>query len=306
MGPIPIPEVIAPPWGAPVDTPVNTTFQTIFVVIHFAVALAVVLIALHRPIKTKDRFELRFRVLVLIGGGLGAFFFEPAGDRLGQLWYNESGGQWPLVHLYGVHVPLWALPVYITFVGGGTLWVIDRVRSGAKAGEFFKVFAGITVADLLIEIPILLWGGLYQYWGDNQPLWNPVWFPLPLWFIIINRLLSLVPALVIFGIMSTRARHIEWVIPFVIPGSLMAAYALAGWPVILTLQNGEGLQVTTLGAFGTIVLATFFTVLGVKILPKLRDVMPVTAAYDGYVKDPVPEVDDDGKRSLADRLAGFV
>jgi hypothetical protein len=53
------------------------------------------------------------------------------------------------------------------------------------------------------------------------------------------------------------------------------------------------------------VLATFLTVIGVKILPKFRDLMAVTPAYDGCVKYEAP-LAAEGKRSLTDRLAGFV
>ncbi len=123
---------------------IDTIFQSIFTLTLFACAAVVVCVALRRPVRNKDRAEVRFRTLVFVGAGLGAVIFEPAGDRLVQCWYYARGGQWTLIALYGVSVPIWALPVYVMFIGASVLWIVHRVRLGTTHWELAGVLAGIT------------------------------------------------------------------------------------------------------------------------------------------------------------------
>jgi hypothetical protein len=261
-----------PPVGAPVDMVADHTWQWIFGSLHFGLAGIVIVAAAWGPARTRDWFELTFRMLVLFGGALGAIVFEGAIDRGGQLWYAEIDA-WPLVHWYGVSVPLWVMPVYLWFLGGGSLWFILRIRAGATSRDFMKIFAAIVVADLLLEIPIIKIAKLYTYWGDTQPFYSQKWFPLPAWYLTTNRLFDLVPAITILMVMSAGKRRLVWTIPVVMPMSIYAAYALVTWPVIGALQNDLSKTVTWGAGALTMVLGMLGTYAGIKVAPRLQHAM---------------------------------
>lgn len=278
------------PAGAPIDMAADPTWQWIFGLLHFGLAALTIYLAARGPVRERNWAELRFRMLVLLGGALGAVFFEAAIDRAGQLWYAEIGA-WDLVTMYGVSVPLWVLPVYLWFLGGGTLYIILRVRSGARPRDFIKIFLYIAVADLLLEIPIIKMAGLYTYWGDTQPYYSQDWFPLPLWYITTNRWFDLLPALIVLLLMSTRVRHIEWSIPVVMVVSCYVTYGSVTWPVVNALQNGASKPVTWLAGTVTIILGVGATYIGAHLAPKLRHSMDwfSGAVPDEYPSDPAEE-----------------
>jgi hypothetical protein len=250
----------------------DPTWQWIFGTLHFALAALVIVVAARGPIRHRNWFELTFRMLVLFGGAMGAVVFEGAIDRGGQLWYAEVGA-WPLVHWFGVHVPLWVMPVYLWFLGGGSLWIIQYIRKGGTTRGFMKIFAGIVAADLALEIPIIKIAKLYAYWGDTQPWFNHDWFPLPAWYLTTNRLFDLLPALAILLVMSIGKRRLVWTIPFVMWMSIYAAYALVTWPVIGALQNHLSSPVTWAAGALTMTLGLMGTFVGIHFAPRLRHAM---------------------------------
>lgn len=257
------------PEGAPVHMAADPTWQWIFGGLHFGVAALVIFFAARGPIRKRNWAELRFRMLVLFGGALGAVFFEGAIDRGGQLWYAEIDA-WPLITLYGVAVPLWVMPVYLWFLGGGALYIIHRIRTGAQPRDFIRIFALIALADLALEIPIIKIAELYTYWGDTQPFYDQTWFPLPLWFIVTNRWFDLLPALLLMGLMSTRIKHIEWSIPVVMVAGCYITYGSVTWPVIMALQNGASEGLAWAAGTLTIVLGLGATYLGAQFAPRMR------------------------------------
>jgi|GEM_PF-3094952 len=258
-----------PPAGAPVDMVVDPTWQWIFGSLHFGLAALTIYLAARAPVRQRNWAELRFRMLVLFGGALGAVFFEGAIDRGGQLWYADIGA-WHLKTLYGVQVPLWVMPVYLWFLGGGALFIIQRIRAGARPKDFILIFAYITVADFALEIPLIKTAGLYRYWGDTQPFFHHRWFPLPLWFVTTNRWFDLLPAMIILLLMSTRIRHIEWTIPLVMIAGCYVTYGSVTWPVIAALQNRWSQPITWIAGGVTILLGLGATYLGAHLAPRLR------------------------------------
>lgn len=263
---------MGPPAGAPVHMAADPTWQWIFGLLHFGLAGLTVFLAARGPVKARNWAELRFRLLVLLGGTLGAVFFEGAIDRSGQLWYAEIGA-WSLIELYGVSVPLWVAPVYTWFLGGGTLYIVHRVRTGARPRDFIAIFGLIALADLALEVPLIKIAELYTYWGETQPFYSQDVFPLPLWFITTNRWFDLLPALVVLLLMSTRIRHIEWTIPVVMVVSCYVTYGSVAWPVIAALQNGASEGLTWAAGTLTILLGLGATYLGAHAAPRLRHAM---------------------------------
>ncbi len=261
-----------PPVDAPVEMVVDPNWQWIFGLLHFAVAALVVYFAARGPLRQRDWREFAFRMTILFSGALGAVIFEGAVDRAGKLWYAEIGA-WPLMTLWGVHVPLWVAPVYLWFIGGGSLWIIQRIRAGSRPRDYLIIFGGIAVADLMLEIPIIKIAKLYTYYGDNQPFYSPDWFPLPLWFITTNRLFDLVPAMLIVLLMSFRSKWVIAAIPVAMFGSMYVSYAFVTWPVVAALHSGASPLQAHLAATYTIVVGLVVTFAGAHIAPRMKNMM---------------------------------
>jgi hypothetical protein len=281
---------VPPPIDAPVSMVVDPMWQWIFGVLHFGVAALVVYFAARGPLGQRNWRELAFRMTILFSGALGAVVFEGAVDRAGKLWYAEHGA-WPLMTLWGVHVPLWVAPVYLWFIGGGSLWIIQRIRAGSRPRDYLVIFGGIAVADLLLEVPIIKIAKLYTYYGDNQPFFSQQWFPLPLWFITTNRLFDLVPAMLIVLLMSFRSKWVIAAIPVVMFGSMYVSYAFVVWPTVAALHSGASPLQAHLAATYTIVVGLAATYAGAQIAPKMQHLM---AHHDPAARAPVaaprPEV----------------
>lgn len=264
--------MIQPQVGAPIDMVADPTWQLAFGILHFAIAGLVVAYAAKTPIKEKNWNELLFRMMVLLGATLSAYFFEAAIDRAGQLWYAEIGA-WPMSDFWGVRVPLWVAPVYTWFLGGGALILIHAVRTGAPRNFYYKVFLGIVIADLLLEVPIILMGGLYAYWGDTQPFFHELYFPVPAWYLFVNRFFDFFPAMMVLLVMSSGKKWAVWTIPFVMIAGAYGSYALTTWPVIIALQNDGSIIMTHIGGALTIGLALLGTYICVISAPKLQHAM---------------------------------
>jgi len=263
---------MSPPAGAPTHLAVDSAWQAAFGGAHFAVAAAVIFLVARGPVRTRHWAELRFRMLVLLGGALGAVFFEGAVDRAGNLWYAVPG-QWHMIAFFGIHVPLWVMPVYLWFAGGFAVWIILQARAGAPPRTFLKIGGALVLADLLLEIPIVRFAKLYVYYGHNQPLFNHSWFPLPAWYITTNVFFVMLPALLVLAVMSTKRRHIEWTIPFVMIAACYMTYGSVTWPVVAAIQNGLSKTDTTLAALLTIGLGLTAVYLSAQLAPKLRHAM---------------------------------
>lgn len=234
--------------GAPVDMVMDPTAQLLFTVLHFAIAIAVtawICARLERPTRT-------VALLVLLGGGL-TVFAEPWFDRLEFIWHAEVG-QWTLFEMYGHSVPLWMLPVYYWYMGGQTLLVLHLLRTGASVRKIFMLGTLFSLADGLLELPILYAGGVYTYFG-HQPFWDADWFPLPGWILIINGALPVAAAAGVLLLGSLRDRRYLWAIPAVIPMSGFAVYAAFAWPAWAALNAPEASTVVThLAATVTVLL----------------------------------------------------
>lgn len=263
---------MSPPSHAPVGLTVDSAWQWGFGIFHFTVALLVIWLFGRGPFARRDWAELRFRMLVLVGGGLGAVFFEGAVDRAGNLWYAVPG-QWQMITLFGIHVPLWVAPVYLWFAGGFALFTVLKVRDGAGPRTFMRIAGVLVIADIGFEIPIVRFAKLYVYYGHTQPLFNAKWFPLPAWYITTNMFFVLLPALLVLAVMASGKRHVEWTIPFVMVAACYMCYGSVTWPVVAALQNGLGRFDTILAAFATMALGCFATYVSCHVAPKLRHAM---------------------------------
>ncbi|MHB8693661.1 MAG: hypothetical protein ACYDHH_20685 [Solirubrobacteraceae bacterium] len=249
---------------------VDRPTQWAVTITFFAVAGVVTMFVL----RSGDRRVTRFRVLVLIGGAM-TVVFEPAIDRLGNIWYADQGGHWQLLRLYGISVGLWALPVYYWFIGGQTLYTLGRFRRSITRADVWRLYLLFVAMDALFEITVLKLGGIYTYWGAHQPLWNHEWFPLPGWYLAINGLLPLIAAGFVMLVLSTRDARLHWTIPVVVPMSMFVVYAMTAWPTIAAVQSSVSLGVADLCAGVTIALSVLTAFLFARLLPRLATAVDI-------------------------------
>jgi hypothetical protein len=266
-----------PPDGAPTTMTVDGPIQLAVTVIFFLVAVIVTVLVL----RGGDPRVTRFRILVLVGGAV-TVLFEPAIDRLGNIWYAHEGGHWQLFELYGIHVGLWALPVYYWFLGGQTLYTLRRFKEGVKRTDIWRLYLLFVAMDALFEITVLKTGGIYTYWGDHQPFWNADWFPLPGWYLAINGLLPLMAAAFVMLVLLSRDDRMHWTIPMVIPMSMFALYAMTAWPAIAAVQSDVSVFVAYLLGGVTIGLALFTVFMASRLLPRLAAAVEIPGADEAY------------------------
>ena len=236
--------------GAPVQMVMSSTAQWVFTVLHVVIAVGVTAWLWRRW----ERDDARVALLILIGGGLSVLA-EPFFDRLGFIWHAHVG-QWTLVTMFGHSVPLWMLPVYYWFVGGQTIYVLQRLRRGATVSDMWRLYAFFCVMDAVLELPILYAGGVYEYFGQ-QPFFNADWFPLPGWYMLLNGVLPMAAAAGVLLLGSLKDRRYMYTIPLVIPMCIFAVYASFAWPVWAALNANVSQAVTYLAGTATILLALF-------------------------------------------------
>lgn len=227
----------------------NANAQWVFTVMHFVIAIGVTVWLWRRW----SRGDAVIASLILVGGGL-SILAEPFFDRQGFIWHAEVD-QWTFVEMFGHSVPLWMLPVYYWFIGGQTIYVLNRLRAGATLGEMWKLYVFFCVMDALLEMPILYAGGVYTYFGD-QPFWDAEYFPLPAWYILLNGELPMAAAAGVLMLSSLKDRLYMWVIPIAIPMFIFAVYASFAWPTWAALNAGDVSEpVKYLAGAATILLA---------------------------------------------------
>ena len=234
-------------YAPPTGMIVNPSAQWIITAVQFTAAVIVTFWVT----RGQSGDELKMRALVLIGGGLSVLF-EPLGDRFGMIWH-ASQGQWTLLHQYGHFVPIWMLGTYYWYVGGQTLFVVQRIRGGASSADIWRLYWIFLAMAAVLELPMLWVTDIYTYFG-NQPFWWPPYLPLPAWYLVLNALLPLAAARAVVYLLGFGKSGYLWLIPAAIPMSLFAIYGATAWPVWAALNSDQGRIVTTLCGALTVAL----------------------------------------------------
>jgi hypothetical protein len=265
-------QLVQPPSDAPIDLAVDPGWQLVLGGAQIVLATVVVYLAMRRPVRERNWRELRFRVLVLLGGALSSITFEPAVDRVTKIWWATQGGPWPLAEVAGLSIPLWVLGVYLWWFGGGTLYMVLQIREGAPPRFYLKFLGAVTIAQVLLEVPILRFAHAYVYYG-NQPLGDGHFWPLPVWNMTSPWLLMIPPAIVIVGLLSLPERGQSYLIPAVVPACYLGAYGFAIAPTVWALHSDVSNLERHLAGVVTVLLGVGLTALAISICGRLRDVV---------------------------------
>lgn len=237
-------EIPAIPYYPPLEGVVDQTWQMVYNVAGFTIMLGFIVFALIKCRQTRSAIPILF----LVGGAL-CMFVEPIVDVMGQVWFYREG-QWVLFEAFGRPMPTFLLANYTWYVGGQALLTFLWMEKGVTTRQLWKLYGIFALVDVVLEEPIL-YTGIYVYYGDNQPFQPGL---LPLWWPIINAVMPMVIAAVIYKI---KPFLVGWrvlaVIPL-IPMSDALTNASAGFPVWTAINSSHDLLWTNLGATATTVL----------------------------------------------------
>ncbi|MFC1403070.1 MULTISPECIES: hypothetical protein [Streptacidiphilus] len=195
------------------------------------------------------RSKGRQLLLVLLLGSAVSFFVDPAFQRTAGIVLGAPTSASPGVyHLLGVYEALWCLFVYPMWISFITYLGYLALEEGWHRRRFWTVFAAMSLADVVAEVPSVRFG-LYTYTGQ-QPfrLWG---FPL-IW----------APNYMAMGLLLGAALHFltraapgwrSWLaLPMVASGYLGLCF-VTGWPIVLAAHHTFGEPLVSL--FGLAALA---------------------------------------------------
>ena len=176
-------------------------------------------------------------------------FVEPVVDVLGCVWWPKEGS-WVAVHFFNRYMPVFNIFAYACFVGGSTLYLFTRMERGLASKHLWGFYGLLAIINFILEI-LALDKGVFIYYGD-QPF---VFFGEPLWWNIVNPLMPITVAAVIYKLKPLlRGWKMLLVIPFVVMSDAAVNLAV-GLPTQLALNSGLGLVATHIGALITLCLA---------------------------------------------------
>lgn len=226
----------------------------------FFVAMCIpVLIALYFSLRYWRRTGSPLGVLFLLGGAF-SYLNEPIVDVLGKCWWPPIGN-WTFMEVFGVHLPMFGIPVYMWYMGGQAFLAYRLIEKGISMRGLYVLYAFAFITDLALELPAVNMG-VYTYYGLTQPL---VFFKFPLWWPFVNALMPIMMGAVIYrlkpllvGVKSLLIIPLMWMLGAAVNG-LVAA------PVWIALNTDVGPGVTHLAALFTIGLG-MMTCYGIGLL----------------------------------------
>ena len=193
----------------------------------------------------KDRSP--WPLYLFLGCGLSVFY-EPINNVLGHCTYPEIH-QLTWITTFGREIPVYIGLVYFFYFSASVLFVMQRIRAGITANQWWKYYGVFTVLVTCFEfIPISR--GWWMYYGDNQAL-RVLGFPM--WWWVLNSYCLFGTATVLHHV-QRRLRlsgHRSALLVVLYPMVLVAFHATAAIPVFTTLNSSASLAVNTFGTLAT-------------------------------------------------------
>jgi hypothetical protein len=252
----------------PADAPIHLrvgTFEEFFITaLLLVVALALTPLVL-RGTRGADR---SLYGLVLVGAAL-CIVFEPFIDRLGGIWYAKVNQHLGVIQLWGVRPGAHMLIAYYLFLGVAAVAIVRYVRNGAGERELWRLYGMVFVLAVVLEAPILWVSNVYAYYGHNQPFFNKTYWPLPLWYPVVNATLPFCIAAFALLLSASERRWHRSLIPVVMPSYLFAIYVAQAWPVLTAMNTKVDKWVAYVGGIGTMALALIAARVVTQALPRL-------------------------------------
>jgi hypothetical protein len=216
---------------------------------NFAFAIVATVWALIYWKKKKTTLPL----LMLLGGAISTLL-EPFADTVSLLWHARYG-QWIVFETFGRPIPLWMLLMYYWFIGGLSVYTLNRIDKGLTVRGFWRLYVIYVIGEGLCEFG-MLFTGIYTYYGAQPFCWPPV-MPLPLWFPIVNGLLPFTAALMINKTLPFLKGWKMIGVVAMVPMSSFITWSSVAWPIWNALNTNHGLMLTYPAGIATILLSLF-------------------------------------------------
>ena len=215
-------------------------------VIFGAVTLAAIVYLLRVARSERSLWPL----YLFLGAGL-AVVYEPINNVLGLCTYPEIN-QPTWITAMGRRIPVYIGLVYCVYWSAPVTWLVLRIRAGMTTAQWWRTYAGFTVAVTCFEL-IPLARGWWTYYGAQQPL---VVLGFPTWWWVVN-------GQAIFGLAALvhqLRRHLLaddrrglLLIP-VLPLLLFAVHGGSGIPVFLALNSTTDHTVNNLAGIASMAI----------------------------------------------------
>jgi hypothetical protein len=264
--------------GAPAHLVMPHIPQIFYTSMWAAIALCFLIYAAVQLWRRRDPLAL-----VLLAGGMIAYFNEPIDDLLGLVWHPRPG-QWVAVNTFGP-APVWGVFVYIALFGGIPYLMLLAFRRGVTRRQVWAWIGVFWIADIAVEIPAIA-SGMYQYYGD--PPMQVAGLPL-YWFAVnIGGPIETAAILLVAG-----GWFIGWRVLLLLPVPMVldaAGSVGMGWPIFSALHAEAATPLKYLAALATITMAVVMLEITIRYVSRQSGDQKVKAARAEAGRDmTVPE-----------------
>ena len=200
-----------------------------------AVAAVVLLGVIVWAVRVARREHTAIPFFFLLGGAL-TVGYEPIVDVLGKCFLPKDY-QWTLFTVLDRGMPVYAIFVYVAFVGGFAIMAWDHLNTGGSPSGLWKWYAGaILINTFLFESLAVSIFSVYTYYG-HQPFnfWG-----FPLWWPFVNTAGPILAGALVYAARrhgKLRGRTLAAISVLVVPMTDGAVNAAAAYPTWLALNS---------------------------------------------------------------------
>lgn len=225
---------------------VDRTHSTVAVVVLIGVSLVPIGYALRRSLKEQKLLP----IVVALSGSMGVFA-EVYTDVLGAVHWSHDPGHITtrtVFHLFGRDMALVPVVAWIAFGAVLTYLCFEIISRQPKTKWLWAAFLLACLADMAFEEPMLNYGGLYTYYG-NQPLILLSKFPW--WWMPMNAGGLFLAAALAYRYRDSLRGFRSFAMFWITPAAFMAFYGFCAWPTLCAINgNYSWLTIQLAGLLG--------------------------------------------------------
>ena len=226
--------------------------------IFLVMAVAGVAYCVQRARKERSVFPM----FVLLGAGV-TVFYEPINNILGHCTYPEIS-QITWIETLNRKIPTYVGLIYFFYLAPPILWLMDRIRAGLTARQWWKYYSIAVVICTLFEfLPIHY--GWWKYYGDNQGGLKVLNFPMFWWFMNPMCLFAMA-TLFHFARKHLITDRLSPLLVVLWPMAVFSTHSSSAIPIYTALNTTSNNVVTTLASAFTISLCLMVVTLCGKLV----------------------------------------
>lgn len=239
----------------PLDAAMPATQET-FTWVWALIALASILYCSWQSLRQRSGLPLA----ILVGSSL-SMFAEALVIRDMHCWY-PAVGQITAFTSNGQSIPLFVPFAYVFFFAPGILMLMQAFERGMSQYRFWATY-GAAILGVLVYEYVGLSNGLWLYYGDH-PL---MLAGLPLTWAVLNPLLLLVPAVVLFKLHAHLKGPALLLVVVFMAAQVTGLERLIGYPIYAAINSNVSSGVALAAALLSIAMALIVVWLCARLLP---------------------------------------